>query len=115
MGYANLLYKQGQFDEAIRIYNKVIMLRPQLQKAYECVGMIYEFKRVQKAKSVDMANRVLEINPQNMYALFILSRNQKTADEKIEKLKKVCELYPKFSRAFNETGIVYGGTKKLYD
>ena len=47
-----------------------------------------------------------------MYALFILAMNMPTPDEKIQKLSLVCELYPKFSRAFNETGIVYGGTKK---
>ena len=28
MGYANLLYKNEQYDEAIRIYQKVITLKP---------------------------------------------------------------------------------------
>ena len=115
MGYGNILEKKGHFDEAVRIYNKVIELKPKLIKAYECIAMIYEYKRVNKKKSCDYANRALAIDPKSMYALFVLCRNQSTPDEKIKKLKELCEIYPKFSRAFNETGIIYGGTKKMYD
>ena len=42
----------------------------------------------------------------------MLSRNQKDATAKIAKLAEVIESHPKFARAVNETGIVYGGTLK---
>jgi hypothetical protein len=36
-----------------------------------------------------MANKILELDPENMYAHFILARNEKDVDEKIAKLKVV--------------------------
>jgi tetratricopeptide (TPR) repeat protein len=76
--------------------------------------MIYEYKRVDKKKSCEYASRLLKMNPTNLWALFVLARNQKTPQEKIEKLKDVVDHHPKFARAVNEIGIVYGGTLKEY-
>ena len=47
--------------------------------------------------------------------MFVLARNEIDKDVKIEKLKKVTELHPKYARAFNEIGIVYGGGKNMYE
>lgn len=55
------------------------------------------------------------MDPINRVGLFIMARNDKNPDSKIEKLMRVTELHPKYARSFNEIGIVYGGTKKLYD
>lgn len=55
------------------------------------------------------------MEPTNRVGLFILARNEKNPDNKIEKLKRVTELHPKYARAYNQIGIVFGGTKKLYD
>jgi hypothetical protein len=47
-----------------------------------------------------------------MYAEFILARNQKSVDEKIESLKKAAERHPEYVKIVNEIGICYGATKK---
>jgi hypothetical protein len=36
-----------------------------------------------------MANKILELEPDNMYSHFILARNEKDVDEKISKMKVV--------------------------
>ena len=51
IGYAHLLSNTGNFDKAITFYKKVIDLEPRFQAPYECIAMIYEYKRVQKTKS----------------------------------------------------------------
>lgn len=61
-----------------------------------------------------MANKILEIDPENMYAHFILARNEKDIDGKIAKLKIVADKFPEYVRVTNEIGICYGGTKKMY-
>lgn len=59
-----------------------------------------------------MANKVLEITPSNMYAEFIIARNQKSVEEKIDSLKKAAERHPEYVRIVNEIGICFGATKK---
>lgn len=61
-----------------------------------------------------MANRVLEVDPNNPYGHFILARNEKDVDNKIAKLKIVADKFPDYARVTNEIGICYGGTKKEY-
>lgn len=61
-----------------------------------------------------MANKILAIDPENMYAHFIIARNEKEIDEKIAKLKIVADKFPEYVRVTNEIGICYGGTKKQY-
>lgn len=48
-----------------------------------------------------MANKLISLDTYNRAALFILARNQKDADQKIEKLKKVADLHPLYARATN--------------
>jgi hypothetical protein len=78
------------------------------------MAYIYEYKRVLKSKSKELADKIMKIEPNNRVALFVLARNQATPEGKIEMLKKVTDLHPYYSRAFNEIGIVYGGTLKKY-
>jgi hypothetical protein len=80
----------------------------------ECMAYIYEYKRIEKSKACETSNLILTHDPENRVALFVLARNEKNPDNKIEKLKKVSELHPKYARALNEIGIVFGGTKKMY-
>lgn len=83
MGYANLLSNKARYDEAIKMYNRVILYRPNLVNAYVCIAMIYEYRRIQKTKAIEMANKILEMDPNNMYAVFILTRNENNIDKKI--------------------------------
>lgn len=67
----------------------------------ECRAYIYEYKRIEKSKALEAANLILSHDPENRVGLFISARNEKNPDSKIEKLKKVTELHPKYARAFN--------------
>ena len=111
MGYANLLSKKGRYDEAVKMYNRVILHRPTLVNAYVCIAMIHEYRRIEKTKSVAMAKKILEIDPNNMYAVFILAKNVENVDTKIEKLKSAFERFPDYVRIANDVGIAYGAKK----
>jgi hypothetical protein len=42
--------------------------------------MLHEYRRVEKPKSIAMAKKILEMDPENMYAHYILARNEQNAD-----------------------------------
>ena len=46
-----------------------------------------------------------------MYAEFVLAKNQKDFDIRIQNLKEYCAKYPKYPRAINYVGFVYGENK----
>lgn len=48
-----------------------------------------------------------------MVGRYIIAKNEKDPDLRIEKLKENAELFPKFSRGINMVGFVYGVTKKM--
>jgi len=48
-----------------------------------------------------------------MYGLFVLAKNEKDAEVRIEKVKEVIQMFPKYSRAVNFVGFIYGETKKM--
>ena len=75
MGYANLLCNNCIFDEAIDYYERVIKMKPNWVRPVECLAYIYEYKRVSKSKSKELANKLLEMEPNNRTALFVLGRN----------------------------------------
>ena len=57
---------------------------------------------------------MLEREPNSRVGLFVSGRNQPTPEKKIEVLTQVTVHHPYYGRAFNEIGIVYGGTLKKY-
>ena len=48
-----------------------------------------------------------------MVGRYIIAKNEKDPDLRIEKLKENAERFPKFSRGINMVGFVYGVTKKM--
>ena len=114
LGLAHILNNKGRYEEAIDYYCKVIELKPDWSRPLECLALIYEYKRVLKSKAKEYADKALKLDPNNLIGLFVLARNQKTNEGKIEMCKKVTELHPRYARAFNEIGIVYGGKLKEY-
>jgi hypothetical protein len=50
-------------------------MQPNLINAYACLALLYEYKRVEKPKSIALARKILEFSPFNMYAEYILGRN----------------------------------------
>jgi tetratricopeptide (TPR) repeat protein len=111
MGYANILYNKYLYDQALKVYNKVMAIRPSLLNAYVCVMFLHEFKRVEKPKSIAFANTVLSKDPNNMYAHFVLGKNEKDVDEKIKKLTAGALKFPYYIRINNEVGLSYGAKK----
>ena len=101
MGYANILNNRGFFEEAIDYYSRVLDLRPDWLRPLECIAYIYEYKRVDKKKSCETANKILHFEPNNRVALFVLARNAKSPEEKIEQLKVVHQKHPKYARCVN--------------
>ena len=83
MGYANILCNDAVFDEAIDYYERVSEMKPNWVRPIECLAYIYEYKRVRKAKSKELANKLLEMEPNSRTGLFILGRNQATPEQKI--------------------------------
>lgn len=59
MGYANILFNKYLYDYALKIYNKVIAIRPSLINAYVSMMFLHEFRRVEKPKAIAFANTVL--------------------------------------------------------
>jgi tetratricopeptide (TPR) repeat protein len=41
IGYANILYNRARYEEAIKMYNKVIKLKPNLINAQSSLALIY--------------------------------------------------------------------------
>jgi hypothetical protein len=51
MGYGNILWSNGSFDEAIKMYEKSIQLKPDLINTYASVAMTYQYKRTNPTKA----------------------------------------------------------------
>lgn len=83
MGYAHILNNKGIFEEALDYYERVQKVKENWVRPLECIAYIYEYKRVLKTKSKQTANKIMEIEPNNRVALFVLARNQPTPDGKI--------------------------------
>ena len=114
MGYGNILWFNASYDEAIKMYEKVILMKPDFINAYASIAITYQYKRTMPAKATQYALKILSMVPQNSYADFILARNIQDIDEKILKLKEASQKHPEYTRITNEIGICYGATKKDY-
>jgi transposase len=79
------------------------------------LAYIYEWKKIGRADPIENAYKLLDIEKDNRVALFVLARNEKNIEIKIEMLKKVTELYPHYARAFNTIGKLYSDPKKEYE
>jgi tetratricopeptide (TPR) repeat protein len=104
MGYANILCKLKRFQEAIRMYNRIIESRPNLINAYVCLAMIHEYWLSDEEKSAEMINTILERDPENMYANFLRAKKVSHFQEKIEILKKLVKKYPSYAKIYNDIG-----------
>ena len=51
MGYANLFTCTGSYDEAVKLYDRVIQLKADLVNASTSKAMIYEYRRINYEKS----------------------------------------------------------------
>ena len=51
LGYANILYNNAIYEEAINNYEFVIKLKPKFVKPHVDLALCYEYRRIQKRKS----------------------------------------------------------------
>ena len=52
MGYANILSMTTSFDQALKIYDKVLELKPNFLNALVCKAMLHTYKRIIPAKAI---------------------------------------------------------------
>jgi tetratricopeptide (TPR) repeat protein len=45
-GYATILENKGRYDEAIKVFNKLIEVKPEFPKSYLGLAYIYELHRI---------------------------------------------------------------------
>ena len=83
MGYGNILWCNASYDEAIKMYEKAIQLKPDLINAYASIAMTYQYKRTNPAKACQYAKQILELVPENPYADFIIAKCIQEVDQKI--------------------------------
>ena len=62
------------------MYNKILEIRPNFTNAQVSIMLLHEFRRVEKTKTVAMAKKILEHDPENMYAHFLLGKNTPNVD-----------------------------------
>ncbi len=51
MGYGNLFYCKASFDEALKMYDRVISIRPDFVNAYTSKAFVHEYKRINLSKA----------------------------------------------------------------
>ncbi len=113
-------YRNGQFDEAIKLYNEVLKLKPEDPKTYQLLGLVYNQKKEYQL-ALDSYNKALNMNPpKDLMVEALVNRGSLYTDilgkydEALADFKKVLELAPENTDAFLNTGITYY-KKKQYD
>lgn len=50
---------------------------------------------------MEVVNKILQLYPQNHYALFIKARNENNAEQKTKQFDEIFKKYPKYVRSAN--------------
>lgn len=61
-GLANVLYSIKCFEQCIKLYEKVIDLKPDFIHPYVNLAFVFEFQRVEKPKAIKWASKALELD-----------------------------------------------------
>jgi len=93
----NAYSNKGEYDNAIKAYQKTIKFNPQDNEAYYDIGYTY-CKKGEYDKAIEAYQKAIEINPQNdkaYYCMGIAYTKLKKYEKMIEAMQKVFELNPK--------------------
>lgn len=101
IGYAHIYNNLNKYDDALKAYYKFLEMKPNFINAMVSIMFLHEFRRIEKSKSIVMAKKILELDPSNMYAHFVLGRNEASTDENIKKLSISTERFPQYVRLIN--------------
>ena len=106
--------KNKNFDEAIRIYNKILKINPKITLVYYNLGLVYEqIENIKEAK--DNYHKAIKIDPGFIFSynnLGILFQRQGQKENAIKNFEKVIEIDPTYLNAYNNLGLVYASLGK---
>ena len=108
------LEEDGQFDEALRVYNRALAIEPENQEIYYDMGVVYG-KLKQNNKAFEAYRKALELNPANANAhnnLGALYANNRNYDLALEEFQAVIEIEPNNSKAHNNLSVIYLNRKQ---
>ncbi len=83
------LQRTGQYHDALRNYQKVLSLKPDIKEAYNEIACIYEALE-DDDKAIEWWTKALQLAPDYVVAAVNLAKHQND----IEKLKKISQQYP---------------------
>lgn len=89
-------------------------MKPSWIRPLECQCLLWEYKKVDKEKVKELTSKLLKLEFDNKLGLFLVARNQDNAEVKIAQLKQLITVNPKYARAYNELGMVFGGELQDY-
>lgn len=64
-------------------------MKPTLINAHVSIAFIHEYGKKDHAKSEEIAKKLINLYPDNMYAQLILAKSEKDLTNQIEKLKEI--------------------------
>jgi Tfp pilus assembly protein PilF len=116
-GYNNLgIYyeQQGEWDKALKHYQRTIKLAPMFPNPYINIGNVYH-KKKEFGKAEKWMNRAIQLDPRSALANYNLGnilREAKKTEEAIRAYKRALELNPRYIEAANNLANIYFGTNR---
>jgi tetratricopeptide (TPR) repeat protein len=107
--------KQGKYDEAMNLYQKLLASNPKDTEIYEQMGEIYAEKG-DKDKALELWYKIIEISPGQYYLHQILANILKShgfSDQAVQEYKKAVELQPLASYLYSQLAEIYVINKKF--
>ncbi len=111
---ANILYENGNFDEAEKLYRCIIETVPENPDILNMLGLTAQAKGLHK-EAISYFSQAIKITPQHIPLYFNLAvsyQNTSKYMQAIEAYNKVLELNPNIKEVYNNLGAVY---EKLND
>lgn len=109
MRQGEILYEQGQLDEAINIYKKIINIKPNSPETYFMLGVSYSLNS-DPSNAIHFLKKAIDLNPNYDEAFYELGkafRRKGDLDLSIEYLNKSLEINPKQVRAIANIAYSY--------
>ncbi len=107
----SVLFDEGKYEEAIRHFNEVIRIRPELILSYNKRGLAYA-RLGQYQKAFEDLNYVIRLKPDYADAFnsrALINHELKRHREAIEDLTEAVRLKPDHAEAYNNRGNIYLG------
>ncbi|AEK19716.1 TPR Domain containing protein [Methanococcus maripaludis X1] len=99
--------KNGEFDEALKCYNKAIEINPYDDKLFSAIGKAYYGKKDYK-KAAEFYERSIELNPSCHYRRYTWLGNSyhylKDYSNAIKQYEKVIKINPTHYTAYSNMG-----------